>query len=688
MAEISQIKLPNNTVLGLKDAKKTGIYTVIGTQTAATGAWTGVLDLPALYAGLTIMYYLPWAGSGNATLNLTLSDGTTTGAKNCYYSASRLTTHYGKGCNIVMTYWPAGSIKIDGTATTDDRWIANANYNTDSDANAMHIRYYNNVLAKEALTAEKVIVGDTDGYRVAASGITFNTSFPILWTTAAVAKNASNYANMYEQIYDRNIANVKSGFSSAANKAIYLIVTISGNIATIDSNILTDTLPSTDDGKVYIRLGKLGANSTGSNYFLFEPVHPKFWYKNGAVREYITDSATVTGHTVAKDVPSNAVFTDHTYSGTGLISVNASTGVISTTATANTGTITSVKTTAGAHTAINVTSGAANFNVPTKTSHLTNDSGFITTDTNNRRAFYGTCSTAGATAAKVVTLSNTTGWELVAGTIVGIRFSNDNTATNVTLNVNSSGAKSIYYKNAVYTGKDGGICGYANHTTYYMYDGTYWAFLSQAVVDSNTDTKVTQTADDSTNSAFEVLMSATADNTTRTETAKKSSKLKFNPSTGNLTASGDIYAGASTGIENSNKLVTGADIYSAGLAPINYSTSEQNTGQKWIDGKDIYQITVDFGALPNNTTKDVTCTGMGTNVSEVIEITGLAKTGNTGTFIPLCYTSGGNDANWYKWPILYFMRKNDSHYETIRLTTYTDRSSSTAYFTIKYTKNS
>ena len=46
--------------------------------------------------------------------------------------------------------------------------------------------------------------------------------------------------------------------------------------------------------------------------------------------------------------------------------------------TSNTGTITSIKTTAGAHTTINVTSGAANFNVPTKTSHLTNDSGFIT----------------------------------------------------------------------------------------------------------------------------------------------------------------------------------------------------------------------------------------------------------------------------------------------------------------------
>ena len=46
--------------------------------------------------------------------------------------------------------------------------------------------------------------------------------------------------------------------------------------------------------------------------------------------------------------------------------------------TKNTGTITKVQTTAGAHTTIDVSSGAATFNVPTKTSHLTNDSGFIT----------------------------------------------------------------------------------------------------------------------------------------------------------------------------------------------------------------------------------------------------------------------------------------------------------------------
>ena len=44
----------------------------------------------------------------------------------------------------------------------------------------------------------------------------------------------------------------------------------------------------------------------------------------------------------------------------------------------NTTYVSTITTTAGAHTAISSKSGAVSFNVPTKTSHLTNDSGFIT----------------------------------------------------------------------------------------------------------------------------------------------------------------------------------------------------------------------------------------------------------------------------------------------------------------------
>ena len=62
--------------------------------------------------------------------------------------------------------------------------------------------------------------------------------------------------------------------------------------------------------------------------------------------------------------------------------------------------------------------------------------------------------------------------------------------------------------------------------------GTSYIFTLPA--DSNTDTKVTQTAS-SDNANYEVLFSVTADNTTRTEGARKSANLLFNPSTGNIT---------------------------------------------------------------------------------------------------------------------------------------------------------
>jgi len=72
---------------------------------------------------MTIAYYLPINGSGNATLNLTLSDGTETGPINCYYSGTtRLTTHYSAGSTIILTYYAAGAISVNGTATAEARW--------------------------------------------------------------------------------------------------------------------------------------------------------------------------------------------------------------------------------------------------------------------------------------------------------------------------------------------------------------------------------------------------------------------------------------------------------------------------------------------------------------------------------------------------------------------------------------
>lgn len=58
------------------------------------------------------------------------------------------------------------------------------------------------------------------------------------------------------------------------------------------------------------------------------------------------------------------------------------------------------------------------------------------------------------------------------------------------------------------------------------------------------------------------------------------------------------------------------DDYSEALIP-NYSTTEQKTGQKWIDGKDVYFKTIEYGALPNNTYKDVSSGLSNVNILEI-----------------------------------------------------------------------
>lgn len=139
---------------------------------------------------------------------------------------------------------------------------------------------------------------------------------------------------------------------------------------------------------------------------------------------------------------------------------------------------------------------------------------------------YGTCATGSAEIAKAVTLSS--GVLGSNGSIVAVKFANGNTVASPTLNVNSKGAKKIYWKGSPLT--DTTLIK-AGDTVTFMYDGTQYQIIS---IDSSVAT-VTQTAT-SANANYEILFSKTADNTSRTEETRKSNNLTFNPSTGNLQA--------------------------------------------------------------------------------------------------------------------------------------------------------
>lgn len=87
---------------------------------------------------------------------------------------------------------------------------------------------------------------------------------------------------------------------------------------------------------------------------------------------------------------------------------------------------------------------------------------------------YGTCSTAAATTNKTVALP---GYALAAGSLIAVRFTYAVPAS-ATLNVNSTGAKLIYWQNAAITA---GVIN-AGNTCLFIYDGSYYRLLS---IDTN-----------------------------------------------------------------------------------------------------------------------------------------------------------------------------------------------------------
>lgn len=149
-------------------------------------------------------------------------------------------------------------------------------------------------------------------------------------------------------------------------------------------------------------------------------------------------------------------------------------------------------------------------------------------------AHYGTCSTAAATAAKVVSL---TGFTLDTGARIVVKFTVTNTAASPTLNVNSTGAKAIYYRGSAIT------AGYlaANRTYEFVYNGTQWDLVGDINTDS--DSRVLQTATTS-NASYPLLLAPSGQTSTVTTTSYFDSGVTLNPSTNTIAANVSGSAGS------------------------------------------------------------------------------------------------------------------------------------------------
>ena len=290
---VTTAKITDANVTNAKFADASNVVTeyIIGTHgTTATSTWTGTsTKITSLQAGQVIFFKMTSAGTSTAvTLNLTLANGTTTGAKNVMYNATtNLAAHFPINTILELVY--------DGTY-----WLCTAIQNTN---NYDRVSSCGQVVNGESaqVNAYTLICGKSDKkYYKIASGVVFDIRYPILWLAANLASggNTNNVYGIYNTV---NLQNTISGKTVTNLQEVYVEGTsFSNGQFTISSNVFVsdDSLIS---GRYYIPIGQ--AYSTTNIRFVTS--NKVFYYNetnlipcdNETVRyngKYINGAVTVT----------------------------------------------------------------------------------------------------------------------------------------------------------------------------------------------------------------------------------------------------------------------------------------------------------------------------------------------------------------------------------------------------------
>ena len=352
---------------------------------------------------------------------------------------------------------------------------------------------------------------------------------------------------------------------------------------------------------------------------------------------------------------------------------------------------------------------------------------------NTGSTWYGTCTTSASTTAKSVTLArgtlNFTAWAKIA-----VKFSYSNTASAPTLTINST------TKNIKYIDADGNVSTpliwwNAGDVVEFTYDGTQWLMqptmqmlfsgqgtkipreqiysTSEKVVGCWTDGRpvyqktITSTLPTPTSDGVDAIGTVSIGASIATLVslnlmAKKSEGTTICVNeTAILDANGRyvrVYGFTNAGGSDANKVAIvnnkvswgGVTCYitvqytkTADAAnsfnygdPNDYSTTEKIVGS-WVDGKPLYQKTINFGALPNASTKYNTSSGIAT--SKVKRMWGYSTTGSTTVELP---HAGAGSTSADDAIAIFF----DS--SGLGVSTGKDRSNfTTTYITVQYTKS-
>ena len=371
----------------IEDATNDSHELIMGTQTASVAAWTGVTKRSALYVGMTINYFLPYAGKANSTLNLTLADGTTSGAIPIYFrGATAVGTHFPVGSLIQLTYlenitigsttinagWFALSNYVDGNTTTylsaaqplkagaNGIWGRSLVMRTGVDTWESIVLSYKSALAQHVLNTQSGFYTDTIFYNAGTSTVTSGNSSS---ATMYPVYNTITYTNYF-------LDTVTTPF--VVGKPIYFVGTIhSDGKFYFNSPVYHAQEITTSD--IYVFVGLAYSSTT---LFLL-PYHPMFTLKDGKIVEVTTHSLAI-----ESEIPTNVSDLNND---AGYLTQHQDIKTINNNSLIGTG---NVQLDLGDHNVIEsisvnntpqtITNKNVNITVPTNTNQLTNGAGFIT----------------------------------------------------------------------------------------------------------------------------------------------------------------------------------------------------------------------------------------------------------------------------------------------------------------------
>ncbi len=219
--------------------------------------------------------------------------------------------------------------EIPGTGTTNYNAYTELDFvnnglretGDDNDVNYYNREYYASRTTKNALYRYQFCVTDPTGQvipinsvnnSVATNKALMTDSFDpfgeiFFWNSTGTAVAGANVGsgNWYRQFmcdlrYSFNCGGYDVDSTLTARLPLYLVVVPQGNgLVKLHSAPLAQTLPTTDDGMLYIYLGRV-YEDTKPYRLVLALNHPIYWYKDGSVRQYSDDFATTSKHGITK----------------------------------------------------------------------------------------------------------------------------------------------------------------------------------------------------------------------------------------------------------------------------------------------------------------------------------------------------------------------------------------------------